>query len=223
MQEIINRYINATLAFAEAYPAYLMYEETPVAASMSVPYDDNKVGDQPLKLMMEHPQADGLLLERITPKQYPWKPVEGTITDTGIREVEQYYNIRLPESYKAYLKYKHFYTVFFQPDIRLYAKPADTWKQRLCEPNDEMQKELLDQGYFAIGDFSDHGAICFKLDDVVAEPRVVMIDYECGAPEDESEEILLGTGFANFLERVLQQGTASVRALKDWEQRLYNR
>lgn len=53
----------------------------------------------------------------------------------------------------------------------------------LRDPNDEMREELLGQGYFAIGDYSDHGVICLAVKDENPDCRVVMVDYECGTPD----------------------------------------
>lgn len=208
MNETITAYVDRALAFTARYKAYLMYENEPVTPSMAAAAP--ALEQLPRRLMMEHPEADGLLLELATAGNHFWEPVDAAVTDEDILGIEKQYGIRLPDSYKAYLQYKHFYTIFFQPDIKLYPKPVDDWQAILFEHNDEMREDLLEQGYFAIGDYSDHGVICLALDD----HRVVMIDHE------EDEEVL-GSSFVDFLENILQQGEATVRDLKDWEKRIY--
>ena len=66
---------------------------------------------------------------------------------------------------KSYLKYKHFYEIFWDIDVFLYPKPIHSWDKILIEENQEMQEEILDEGYFAIGRYSDHGVIVLKLTD----------------------------------------------------------
>lgn len=222
MHPTIIDYVNKSLDFVNRYKAYLMYETEPVPVAMVVPFDtDLLIGKSP-KLIIEHPEADGAIIEIMNPSEHLWQPVESTVTDVDIAVIEQRYGIQLPEHYKDYLKYKHFYTIFFNPDIKLYPKPADQWKDILFENNDEMQEDLLYKGYFAIGEYSDHGAICFALNSKNTDYPVVMIDYSCGAPDEDEEEDELGENFIDFLNNTLEQGEATVRELKDWEKRIHD-
>jgi len=61
-----------------------------------------------------------------------------------------------------------------------------------------MQEEQLGQGYFAIGDYCDYGVICQAVKDETPYYRVVMVDYECGSPDDPEDEEVLGDHFAGF-------------------------
>lgn len=220
-QSIIATYVDQALAFTARYHAYLMYENEPVPASMAAA--PPMLDALPRHMMMEHPESDGLLLEKASGDNHFWTPVASEVSESDIREIEQLYAIRLPDSYKAYLQYKHFYTIFIQPAIKLYPKPVEGWKAILCDHNDEMREDLLDQGYFAIGEYNDYGAICFDLKHTPGDCRVVMIDYACGVPETEEDIEILGSNFVAFLETIVEQGEATVRDLKGWEQRIYNR
>lgn len=121
MNAIVREYVDRALTIAGRYETHLMYEDCPVVAAL---FRLDWIDGKPEFLMMEHPQSDGMLPELAQTCRYPWKVVESTVTDTDIAEIEMRYAISLPDRYKDYLKYKHFYTIFFNPDIRLYAKPA---------------------------------------------------------------------------------------------------
>lgn len=221
MQQTITEYINKSLDFIARHKAYLMYEEEPVPATMAVPFDAGLLAGKSQKLIIDHTEADGVLIELMNSKGYLWQAVESTVTDADIEAIEQRYGIQLPGSYKDYLKYKHFYTIFINPDIKLYPKPIGQWLDILFENNDQMREELLDQGYFAIGEYSDQGAICFDLNGEDKDYPVVMIDYSYGAPDKDEEADELGENFIDFLYNTLKQGEGTVRELKDWEKRVH--
>src|SRR5687767_10951841 len=49
-----------------------------------------------------------------------WNPIQSTVTDNEIVEYEKRIGFKLPESYKKFLQYKHFYALrisecFFEP------------------------------------------------------------------------------------------------------------
>lgn len=223
MHPTIINYVNKSLDFVTRYKAYLMYEKEAIQQEMALSFDAELLAGKSPMLIIDYPEGEGLIIELMKPDEHLWQPVESTVTDDDIAKIEQRYGIHLPESYKEYLRYKHFYTIFFNPDIQLYPKPLGKWKDILLENNDEMQEDLLEQGYFAIGYYSDHGVICFALNNDSKDCPVVVIDYACGAPEEDEEDDELGENFIDFLNNTLQQGEGAVRELMDWEKRIHNK
>lgn len=223
MNPTIINYVNKSLDFVARHKAYLMYEAETVPPAMAVPFDAALLAGKSPKLIIEHPEGEGEIIELMKPGEQLWQAVESTVTDADIAAIEERYNINLPDSYKEYLKYKHFYTIFFNPDIKLYPNPVEKWRDILCENNDEMRDELLEQGYFAIGEYSDYGVICFALKDDNSDCPVVMIDHSYGVPDEDEEENELGENFIDFLDNILAQGEGTVRELKDWEKRIHNK
>lgn len=109
--------------------------------------------------------------------------------------------------------YKHFYTIFLNADIRLYAKPIDEWQNILSDNNNEMKEIILDNGYFAIGRFSDYAEICFNLNEKKSEPSIVMLDYETAEPEHLSDN------FIELLKSTLEISEPIIKELKPWQKK----
>ena len=103
---------------------------------------------------------------------------------------------------------------FWDLDVCLYPKPIYSWNKILIENNKELQEEILDKGYFAIGRYSDYGVIALKLtDNENKEGEVVLFDYE--TPEKE----VLAPNFVEFLNQILQNPKPVLQELKGWEKK----
>ena len=74
---------------------------------------------------------------------------------------------------------------------------------------------LLDNGYFAIGRFSDYGEICFDLNEETNEPRIVMLDYETAGLE------YLSDSFVDLLKATLEISEPIIKELKPWQKKMY--
>ena len=53
------------------------------------------------------------MVDIITEKDHVWKAIDNQISDEDISKLESKLNVILPLSYKIYLKYKHFYEIFW--------------------------------------------------------------------------------------------------------------
>ncbi len=214
MNEITKNYIDKGIDFVSKHKEYLMYEQN-VHPEMILDFDYNEVKEMSTKVELEQQDATGELLEIIKPTDKIWKPVECKIKSEQIEQIEQTFNISLPNSYKEYLMYKHFYTIFLNADIRLYPKPIDEWYNILIDNNNEMKEIVLDNGYFAIGRFSDYGEICFDLNEETNEPRIVMLDYETAGLE------YLSDSFVDLLKATLEISEPIIKELKPWQKKMY--
>ena len=114
------------------------------------------------------------------------------------------------------MKYKHFYEIFWDIDVFLYPKPIHSWDKILIEENQEMQEEILDEGYFAIGRYSDHGVIVLKLTDNENKEGGVFL-FDC-----ETQEVkVLEPTFTEFLNQILHNPKPVLQELKSWEKKMY--
>ena len=214
MNEIIKNYVDKAIDFVSKHKQYLMYEQT-VHPEMTLDFDYNELKEMSTKVELEQQDVTGELLNIIKPTDKIWKPVESKIKPELIEQIEQTFNISLPNSYKEYLMYKHFYTIFLNADIRLYPKPIDEWYSILIDNNNEMKEIVLDNGYFAIGRFSDYAEICFDLNEMKDEPRIVKLDYETAEAEHLSDN------FEDLLKATLEISEPIIKELKPWQKKMY--
>ncbi|AZA76235.1 SMI1/KNR4 family protein [Chryseobacterium sp. G0186] len=211
---ITKTYIDKALALVERNKEYLMYEQE-VHPEMRTDADWSAIKEKSSKMNLEQDGATTELLNLISANDSFWKAIENTITDHDIEKLEAHLEITFPESYKEYLRYKHFYTIFLDNDIRFYPKPIGSWEQILKDNNEEMREILLDRGYLGIGNYSDYGEVCFDFNDSADHPAIVMIDYESGEPE------MLAENFTALLEMIIAKPEPVVTELKAWEKKMY--
>ena len=214
MNEIIKNYIDQGIDFVSKHKVYLMYEQN-VHPEMILDFDYDEVKGMSAKVELAQQDVTRELLNILKPTDKIWKPVESRIKPEAIEQIEQTLNISLPNSYKEYLMYKHFYTLFLNANIRLYAKPVDEWQNILLDNNTQMKEIILDNGYFAIGRFSDYAEICFDFNEMKDEPSIVMIDYETAEAEHLSDS------FIQLLKSTLEISEPIIKELKPWKKKMY--
>ena len=59
-----------------------------------------------------------------------WYPIDSTVTDTEIEELEKQLNFKLPKDYKIFLKHKHFYELYIY-EARFSGHIIRDWKRHL--------------------------------------------------------------------------------------------
>ncbi len=137
----------------------------------------------------------------------PWKPIASTVTDHDIEEIEIFSGIPFPESFKAFLKYKHFYELGFSNpmEVVFFDHPVHTWKRKYFDyySYDWVRKYLLAKKYLPFAAHYDWGILCFDANEPVSdhEYTIVMIDHEL--VWDELMPFQLFN--ANFMEMVSQR------------------
>jgi hypothetical protein len=110
-----------------------------------------------------------------------WYPIDSTVADSEIEELEQQLNFRLPGSYKIFLKHKHFYELYIS-EARFSGQEIRNWKRHLINRAfDGYPREfLIDKGYIPFADWSDWGLLCFDTNKLSADNDypVVLWDHE---------------------------------------------
>lgn len=215
----IRSYIDKCLELVQEHKEYLMYVasyEPTIEPEMQDFLDNNLLEGKSPKIYVTQPGRTNYMVDIITEKDHIWKAIDSQISDEDIDKLEGELNVILPLSYKSYLKYKHFYEIFWDIDVFLYPKPIHSWDKILIEENQEMQEEILDEGYFAIGRYSDHGVIVLKLtDDENKEGGVFLFDCET------QEVKVLEPTFTEFLNQILHNPKPVLQELKSWEKKMY--
>lgn len=110
-----------------------------------------------------------------------WKPILSTVTDEEINELESYFKHPLPDSYKRFLKHKHFlelnlggYGVGFFPNI-----PGE-----LVSKNKEIIEDsywnLINRNFLPFAHLSDYGVLAFDANVKSAENNypIVTLSHE---------------------------------------------
>ncbi len=110
-----------------------------------------------------------------------WYPINSTISDTEIEELEEQLKIKLPTQYKSFLKYKHFYELYIY-QARFSGQEIRTWRRHLIDMAfDGYPREFLfDKGYLPFADWSDWGLLCFNTNNPSTDNEypIVLWDHE---------------------------------------------
>ena len=110
-----------------------------------------------------------------------WLPIQSRVTDDEIKEFELRLGHALPETYKRFLKYKHFYELEIG-ECSFCEHPSGNWRASLSEMIfDGYPREfLIDKGRIPFANWSDWGLLCF--DSTVEHPKndypIVLWDHE---------------------------------------------
>lgn len=91
-----------------------------------------------------------------------WLPIASKVNENEIVQWEQRIGYKLPESYKIFLQYKHFYELLIA-EASFLEHAVDTWQASYSDVlfAEYSQPFLLDKGYIPFADWSDWGYLCF--------------------------------------------------------------
>lgn len=111
-----------------------------------------------------------------------WKPIKSVLNDSDIDRLEDMIGIKLPNSYRHFLTYKHFYELEIEDyAVNLHAhlpdKNLESFKELFFEYFDPTY--LIKKGLIYFADFQDYGLLCFD-SNVKAENNeypIVYIDH----------------------------------------------
>ena len=91
-----------------------------------------------------------------------WFPIDSKVSDDEIDIIESRIGYKLPDDYKTFLKYKHFYELHIS-EVSFFRHPINSWKESLLKMIfDRCPTEyLIEKGYIPFADWSDWGLLCF--------------------------------------------------------------
>ena len=80
--------------------------------------------------------------------KHAWKTINSIVTDSEIEYIENKIGHKYPESYKYFLKYKHFYELANLSSVWFFKHPSDKWKEELLNQFFEgwPKEDILDRG-----------------------------------------------------------------------------
>jgi len=220
MPDIIKTYVDTSLDFIQKYNEYLMYldsvytseYEEELNPDMQGDFDFSQYSDSPSSMKFKQEGTSGMIANLISEDSKSWKPIEADISDNEIEYLEKYFAIKLPEDYKEYLKYKYFYEIYWNLDIKLYPKPKDTRSDILKKKNENFKEYILNNGLFSIGQWSDYGNISVNLSNF----NIVFVDYETGYYSD-----IIAENFTGLLTLALKSEEPEIKGLNPAEKRLF--
>lgn len=109
-----------------------------------------------------------------------WLPIASTVTDAQLACLEVAIGHKLPPDYKAFLQYKHFYTLFIgQADF--IPHPVDSWINSFLSTIDNFPKEYVAKGIIPFAMWGGAGdVLCFDStsNQATADYPVVLWDHE---------------------------------------------
>lgn len=224
---VIEYYVDKSISLARKHHEYLMYVDSlfvreygeGVQPEMYIGSNPGEYKEKPNLMKLVQPDTSGMIVNKISAEFKEWKPIASTISVKDLKEIEAYFSIKFPDTYKWYLSYMHFYQIFWNIEIKLYPSPINKWASILKSKNEEKREYTLDKGLFSIGEYSDHGAICFNLLDEDCENNdyeIVYFDYETGEKES------LAPNFQALLAEILSKPEPELKELTPSEFRLFN-
>lgn len=145
-----------------------------------------------------------------------WKSIPSTITDLNIEKFELEIGKALPQSYKLFLKYKHFMNLNI-PDKMIHF-PGIVLGEELSFLKENISNILepeliIGKGYIYFADFEDFGMLCFNTN-VKAKNNEYPIVY---IDNDNLEEIhLYADNFKALLEGDSEKGNQFIDYLNEY-------
>jgi hypothetical protein len=110
-----------------------------------------------------------------------WFPIPSKVLDEEINDYENYIGHKFPESYKRFLKHKHFYELMIS-ECEFCEHPVNSWRASLTEMIFEgfPREFLIDKGRIPFANWSDWGLLCFDTSAAKSdnEYAIVLWDHE---------------------------------------------
>jgi len=132
-----------------------------------------------------------------------WVAIPSRVTNAEIAKLEAVVDRNFPESFRCFLKYKHFYELFLPGvmEVGFYSHPLYNWQKKYLQmySYDWVQEDIIQQGFVPFADHEDWGMLCFDARKPIEnnEYPIIMIDQELVREEEKYERFNL-----NFMEMV---------------------
>lgn len=89
-----------------------------------------------------------------------WKAIGSTITEEELKKLEKLFEKILPESYKLFLKYRHYIELQIG-EVSFYRSVPNSIVRDAKRRLEGYYKELVSRGYIPIAELVDYGVLCF--------------------------------------------------------------
>lgn len=93
-----------------------------------------------------------------------WKPINSTVTDSDIAEMNEMLGVELSPQYVELLRHKHFMELQFG-EISILPHPVGSWKASIRKAvfKGWPKAHLIEKGFLPFADYSDWGLLCFGI------------------------------------------------------------
>lgn len=145
-----------------------------------------------------------------------WTPLKSTVDEKQIAELERVVNKQLPESYKFFLRQKHFVELMLGGyQVQFFSNLPGLLAATFDNKIQDNYPELIERNYLPFADLSDHGVVCFDANGSFEENEypVVSFDHEDGFTEPSWYEQNFERMFVEF-ETHLDSWINDYRAMK---------
>jgi hypothetical protein len=102
-----------------------------------------------------------------------WLPIKSTITDKEISDLEILLRHKLPDSFKYFLKQRHFMELRLGQNVNFFSILPNQLTLKFKDIIDKFYWTLLDRNYLPFANYGDWGVLCFN-----ANKKVLDNDYE---------------------------------------------
>jgi hypothetical protein len=109
-----------------------------------------------------------------------WLPISSTFTDNEIIELENLYKHRLPESFKFFLKQRHFIELHLGQNADFFSLFPGRLKATYKEIIDRYYWTLIKRNYLPFANFGDWGVLCFNANiaSSTCDYEIVILDHD---------------------------------------------
>lgn len=94
-----------------------------------------------------------------------WKPINSVIDDNDLSKLENKIGHTLPQSYREFLKYKHFYELKIPDSAVCFPKHLPDKEVNFLLQlvfNSMVPEKIIGKGFIYFADFEDYGILCFN-------------------------------------------------------------
>jgi hypothetical protein len=109
-----------------------------------------------------------------------WLPIDSTVTDNEILELEKLFGHKLPDSFKFFLKQKHFIDLHLGQDPDFFNLLPGRLQKNYKEIIDTFYWTLLDRNYLPFANYGDWGVLCFNanISSSTYDYEIVILDHD---------------------------------------------
>lgn len=141
-----------------------------------------------------------------------WKPIDSTVTEKEVSDLEKLYKHELPYSFKYFLKYKHFVELNLGQNARFFSVLPGQLKKGYKKRIENYYRDTLKRGFFPFADYGDWGVLCFNTNQntVSNDYEIVILDHddEYHEPQFYAESFL---SMFELLDQEIEQTIIQVR------------
>lgn len=117
-----------------------------------------------------------------------WFPIKSKITDNEIEEFEIQLGYKLPQEYKVFLKFKHFYELNIA-GVSFCRHSVHSWRKDQVEMifDGYPTEFLIEKGYIPFADYSDWGLLCFDANRNKEDHNYPVVLWDHEIPDEVKE------------------------------------